>query len=81
MDLRPAINTLLHSWGSDTPQEVFWGLNEMADIISASTGIQPIYLPDPLNSEEDEEEYSKVYNDFINQFNLNNTKKEQTHEY
>ena len=20
--------TIMHSWGSDTPQEVFWGLND-----------------------------------------------------
>jgi hypothetical protein len=26
-----SIDTLLHSWGSDTPQEVIWGLNEMVD--------------------------------------------------
>jgi hypothetical protein len=21
--------TIMHSWGSDTPQEVFWGLNDL----------------------------------------------------
>ena len=26
-----ALSTLFHSWGSDTPAEVFWGCNELLD--------------------------------------------------
>ena len=26
-----AVNTLLYSWGSDTPPEVLWGMNEMLE--------------------------------------------------
>jgi len=26
-----AINTMLYSWGGDTPQEVVWAFNEMMD--------------------------------------------------
>jgi len=26
-----SLSTLLHSWGSDTPPEVFWGLNEQIE--------------------------------------------------
>ena len=26
-----ALETLFHSWGSDTPPEVFWGCNELLD--------------------------------------------------
>lgn len=26
-----AMNGLLHSWGSDTPPEAIWGLNELVD--------------------------------------------------
>lgn len=26
-----ALSTLFHSWGSDTPEEVLWGCNELLD--------------------------------------------------
>ena len=64
MDITPAIKTLLHAWGSETPQEVYWGLNELADIVSNN----PIHLPEPLYNQENDDEYNKVYDDFINQF-------------
>jgi len=28
-EFKKALRTLLHSWGSDTPPEVIWGLNDM----------------------------------------------------
>lgn len=64
-DLRPAITTLLHSWGSDTPQEVFWGLNELAVILH---GEKAITLPDPVENAKNEQEYNEKYDKFLEQF-------------
>ena len=35
-----SIETLLNSWGSDTPDEVIWGLNEMLDWFEKEYNVQ-----------------------------------------
>jgi len=32
--IKNALGTLLYSWGSDTPNEVIWGLNELVQFFS-----------------------------------------------
>ena len=34
-----ALSTLFHSWGSDTPDEVYWGANELLDWYEAEFNI------------------------------------------
>ncbi len=34
-----ALGTLFFSWGSDTPDEVFWGANELLDWYESEFGI------------------------------------------
>ena len=64
IDLRPGISTLLNSWGSDTPPEVYWGLNKLVEILTKNTNTTPIYAEeDGFNSEEEE-------TSFLNQFIL-----------
>lgn len=64
IDLRPGISTLLNSWGSDTPPEVYWGLNKLVEILAKNTNATPIYAEeDGFNSEEEE-------TSFLNQFIL-----------
>ena len=29
--MKTFFSTILHSWGSDTPQEVIWGLNDLLE--------------------------------------------------
>lgn len=46
--------TIMHSWGSDTPQEVFWGLNDL--ITWAKTkgfDNKGIWFNDPLEADEE----------------------------
>ena len=64
-NLQPAVETLLHSWGSDTPAEVYWGLNEMVSILNPEN---TIYLPENAIEELSEEEYEKLYSAFMKQF-------------
>jgi len=34
-----AIQTLFHSWGGDTPPEVYWGCNELLDWYEIEFGV------------------------------------------
>ena len=40
-----ALNTMLYSWGSDTPSEAHWALKEFVDFYEAETGKQ-LNLPE-----------------------------------
>lgn len=47
--------TIMHSWGSDTPQEVFWGLNDL--ITWAKTkgfDNKGLWFEDPIGHNVDE---------------------------
>ena len=37
--MKKFFSTILYSWGSDTPQEVIWGLNDLLDWVK-SKGFQ-----------------------------------------
>ena len=39
-EFKEAINTLLYSWGGDTPEEVVWGLNELMQWVEKEYDIQ-----------------------------------------
>jgi len=39
VEFKKAIGTLLHSWGSETPPEVIWGLNELVDWAETEFGV------------------------------------------
>ncbi len=42
-----AIETLTYSWGSDTPQEVYWGLTELITFLNAEYNVCiPPLIPD-----------------------------------
>ena len=48
-----ALETLLHSWGGDTPQEAVWGVNELLDWYQMEYGIYIDRLdPEDFSSEE-----------------------------
>jgi hypothetical protein len=53
--------TIMHSWGSDTPQEVFWGLNDL--ITWAKTkgfDNKGLFFDDPIGYNVDQD---KAHND------------------
>lgn len=61
-----AINTLFFSWGSDTPDEVFWGANELLDWYETEYNITL-----GIRFDRDEETYETNFDDVINAL-LNN---------
>lgn len=46
--------TILHSWGSDTPQEVFWALNDLIKYAKTKGFVTTNYFDDPLDHEDTE---------------------------
>jgi hypothetical protein len=48
-----ALGTLFHSWGSDTPPEVFWGANELLNWFEKEYGVT-------LGVEFEEDNYDEV---------------------
>ncbi len=79
--MRLGFNTLLHSWGGDTPQEAVWAANEiMAGILSIKIkDLQYTILENEEAEEADfsEEDYETMYANFYSQFykHENNTSK------
>lgn len=59
--LADAITTLAYSWGSDTPPEVFWGLNDLIDFLNAE-----YHVSIPKMESEDGEAIEKLLNDIDN---------------
>lgn len=60
--LAESISTLMFSWGSEAPAEVYWALTEMIQFINAETGVQLEDLP----GEEFTGEARKIYDKLIN---------------
>jgi hypothetical protein len=60
-----ALNTMLYSWGSDTPSEAIWAFNEFMDFYEAQTGevIGRIHSEDP---DEYHEELEMIMNQIKN---------------
>ena len=54
--------TIMHSWGSDTPQEVFWGLNDLLNWAKTKGFTTSKYFDDPI-------EYSGTEKDQISKDN------------
>ena len=57
---KKAMGTLFYSWGSDTPEEVYWGANELLDWAEKEFNIEL-----PLRFERDEETYEDNYEEVI----------------
>jgi hypothetical protein len=58
--------TIMHSWGSDTPQEVFWGLNDL--ITCAKTkgfDNKGLWFEDPVEVSSQEQEQLCIDNDTL----------------
>lgn len=53
--LSEALSTFFSSWGSDTPQEVYWGTNELVDFLNAEFELKLPYI-----SMEDEDSKEKL---------------------
>ena len=51
-----AINTLLHSWGSGTPPEAIWALNEFIEFLNNNYKTNIDYLSEQF----DDKEYQKL---------------------
>jgi hypothetical protein len=45
--------TILHSWGSDTPQEVFWGLNDLIEYAKTKGFVSTDYFDNPLDYDDE----------------------------
>jgi hypothetical protein len=64
--------TILHSWGSDTPQEVFWGLNDLIEYAKTKGFVTTNYFDDPLDYADTEpihkvnEQLIKELSEFFN---------------
>jgi hypothetical protein len=63
--------TILHSWGSDTPQEVFWALNDLIDFAKTKGFVTKDYFNDPLDGDEESvietnEQLIKELSEFFN---------------
>lgn len=57
-----SLSTLFFSWGGETPDEVFWGANELLDWYEKEFNISL-----GIRFERDEETFEINYNDVINQ--------------
>jgi hypothetical protein len=55
-----SLGTLFHSWGSDTPDEVFWGANELLDWYEKEFNLQL-----NIRFERDETTWDTNYEDVI----------------
>ncbi len=55
------VSTLLYSFGSDAPQEVYWGINEMIDWLNDKHGFELKHLICPYWTESAEESEQEVY--------------------
>ena len=53
------IRTLLYSWGSETPVEVIWGLNEMVKWLNEKHRFQLNELYEPFSDEYESEGYNE----------------------
>lgn len=53
------LTTLLYSWGSDTPQEVIWGINEMVQWLNEKHGFELEELYEPYSSEAEDPDYNE----------------------
>lgn len=51
-----ALETLLHSWSSDTPPEVIWGLNELLNWYEIEYDVQLPRFDEPLEGDMDPDE-------------------------
>jgi hypothetical protein len=55
-----SLGTLFHSWGSDTPDEVYWGANELLDWYEKEFNLQL-----NIRFERDEQTWDTNYEDVI----------------
>jgi len=55
-----ALSTLFYSWGSDTPDEVFWGANKILDWFEKEFDVNL-----EIRFERDEETFEDNYNEVI----------------
>lgn len=53
------ISTLLYSFGSEAPEEVFWGINELVDWLNKTHGFQLEPLIHPYSPEAESDEYDE----------------------
>ena len=53
------INTLLYSFGSDAPVEVYWGINEMIDWLNDKHKFQLKHLEEPYTKEYESDSYNE----------------------
>lgn len=59
-----ALDTLFHSWGSDTPDEVFWGANDLLYWFEKEFKVSL-----HIRFERDETTFETNYDDVINVIN------------
>jgi len=63
LNLIPGIQILMDSWGSETPPEIYWGLNKLVEIITNHKNTTPIFADeDGLNSEQELKAYLSQFN-------------------
>lgn len=55
-----SLSTLFYSWGSDTPEEVYWGCNELLDWLESEYDIKL-----GIRFERDEETYESNYDEVV----------------
>ena len=55
-----SLSTLFFSWGSDTPEEVFWGANELLDWFEKEYGVSL-----GIRFERDDQTFDTNYEDVI----------------
>ena len=55
-----SLGTLFFSWGSDTPNEVYWGANELLDWFEKEYNVQL-----NIRFDVDEQTYESNYDDVI----------------
>lgn len=55
-----SLGTLFHSWGSDTPNEVYWGANELLDWYE-----KEFYISLGIRFERDDQTFDTNYDDVI----------------
>tara|TARA_Y100001938_G_C8040182_1_gene405737 strand:+ start:1070 stop:1282 length:213 start_codon:yes stop_codon:yes gene_type:complete len=59
-----SLSTLFYSWGGDTPDEVFWGANELLDWFEDEFEVKL-----NIRFERDENTFETNYDDVINVIN------------
>ena len=63
--MKTFFSTILHSWGSDTPQEVIWGLNDLLEWAKSKGFQTTLEFEESTSTQNDNETLVKELSDFF----------------